>query len=48
MSGKYSEAITVRLTPEVREQIKSLAEKGETSEGSIIRQAVNKFIKEYK
>ena len=47
MSEKYSSAITVRLAQEVREQLKVIASKAQTSEGSIIRQAVSKFIKEY-
>lgn len=47
MSGKYSSATTVRFTSEVRTKLKELAEKTETSEGAIIRQAVSKFIKEY-
>ena len=48
MSGKYSEATTVRFTPEVREKLKELANETQTSEGSIIRQAVSKLLKEYK
>ena len=46
--SKYTAPVTVRLSPEVYEQIMSIAASCETSCGSVIRQAISKFLKEYK
>jgi len=45
--SEYNKAITVRLKPEVYEKLQKVAETCETSRGSIIRQAISKFLKEY-
>lgn len=48
MSAKYNTAITVRFNEDVRNKLKTIASKAESSEAAIIRQAVSKFLKEYK
>jgi len=45
--SKYNTAITVRLKPEVYKKLGQVAANCETSKGSIIRQAVSKFLKGY-
>ena len=44
---KYTTAITVRLSDEQSNKLKKLSSELQTSKGSLIRQAVAKFLKEY-
>lgn len=45
---KYEAGVSFRLKSETYEKLKEVAKNCQTSNGSIIRQALIKFLKEYK